>query len=614
MQLETAEIDWQNPIVDHDLNRGLLAWWLAGGEGSGPFWGGPKYRDLRNRYHGTFSTPPPTWTGSSHPLGGLLFNGSTNYCALPNLSGLFGSGAATVTFWLKRTLASPAGPSDSGFVSLGNDGSSTATHYPFSDGLIYCSIFYSGRINGISPLSGVDRTQWHQFAVSTKNGANNYRIFQNGQLVTSAAGEAAITMTTAPYLGYSSSVAVPFGGSFGSVRLWNRALSDREIALDYSQSRRGYPDLLRRLTLPVYSLPAAVAYTLAAASGSFTLTGQATTLKAARTLGATSGSFALTGQNATLRRGYPLSAGSGSFVLTGQAATLAAARTLPAGGGVFTLTGQTAGLYHGYPLSAGSGSFTLTGQAATLKAGRAVVAGSGSFTLTGQAASPKAGRLVVASSGTYTLTGQDATLTYTPLGSFTLAADAGSFTLTGQAAGLLAGRTIAAGTGIFTLTGQAAALKSGRLVVAGSGTYTLTGQAATLKATRTLTATHGVFTLTGQAAGLLAGHRLTSGSGSFTFTGQAAGLYRGYPLSAGSGTFTLTGQTATLAALRTLAATAGSFTLTGQAATLTYSNVVPPVVADTVAYTWTVEDVGAFEYTQDDTVAFAYTQADAAAF
>jgi Zn-dependent protease with chaperone function len=84
------------------------------------------------------------------------------------------------------------------------------------------------------------------------------------------------------------------------------------------------------------------AYTLTAAQGSFTLTGQAATLSRTRALAASQGSFALTGQAATLKRALNVAAAQGSFPFTGQAVNFNLGHAVVAGQGSFTLSGQTA--------------------------------------------------------------------------------------------------------------------------------------------------------------------------------------------------------------------------------------------------------------------------------
>lgn len=135
------------------------------------------------------------------------------------------------------------------------------------------------------------------------------------------------------------------------------------------------------------------AYSMAAATGTFALTGQVAGLSAARKLAAGAGSFALTGQAAALRVARTLTAAAGSFTLTGNDATLTYTPAggdpvMPAGTGAFSLTGNTAGLTVARKLVAATGAFSLTGQDATLtRSGYRLPAAPGSFVLTGNAAS-----------------------------------------------------------------------------------------------------------------------------------------------------------------------------------------------------------------------------------
>ncbi len=201
---------------------------------------------------------------------------------------------------------------------------------------------------------------------------------------------------------------------------------------------------------------------------------------------------------------YSLTADQGSFTLTGQAAGLTAARTMAAAQGSFALTGQDAGLLFGHLLTAGQGSYSLTGQDASLTATRLLTAAQGSFSLTGQDAGLYVSRALSAGQGSYALSGQDATLTYSPAGAYTITADAGSFTLTGQADGLSAARLLTAAQGSYSLTGQDASLLYGvgYTLTADAGAFSLTGQAAELRRMVVMTASHGVFTLTGRSASL----------------------------------------------------------------------------------------------------------------
>ncbi len=138
-----------------------------------------------------------------------------------------------------------------------------------------------------------------------------------------------------------------------------------------------------------------------------------------------------------------------------------------------------------YTLGADGGTFALTGAAAGLIYGRRLQADAGSFALTGAAANLVRGRRLVADSGAFTFTGADATLTYTPVGGYTLVAESGSYTFTGQPANLIYNRVLVAQAGAYALTGSDATLTytgtpGSYTLTAESDSYTLSGPDATL--------------------------------------------------------------------------------------------------------------------------------------
>lgn len=299
-------------------------------------------------------------------------------------------------------------------------------------------------------------------------------------------------------------------------------------------------------------------YTLTAGAGSFSESGVASGVTAARKLTGAAGSYTWTGVAAALSKGYVLTADAGSFTLTGVSAAMQAARVLTADVGTYTIGGVAAGLSASRNLVADAGSFALSGQSVLLPRGYTVTADVGSYAISGQAASLVVARNLVAGSGAFTLTGNAAAFAR----GYTLTAAQGAFTISGQAAALVAARTIAAGAGAYTLTGIDAVL-----------TYTPVGGP-----TYTLTAAQGTFTLTGQAAVVTAQRNLAASAGAYTLTGQAAGLQVSRTLTAGAGSFTLTGNAAGIAAGRKLLAEAGGYTVTGVDAGLTYTPASTPAV------------------------------------
>ena len=177
-------------------------------------------------------------------------------------------------------------------------------------------------------------------------------------------------------------------------------------------------------------------YTLAADSGSYTLTGTAASLIVGRKLAADSGSYSLSGTAAAFKRGYALTADSGSYTLSGTTVSLTAGRKLAADSGSYTLTGTDVTLNYSpagsYNLTAESGTYTLTGTAATLKVSRKLTADSGAYPLTGTDVTLSKGVKLTADSGSYTLTGSNVSLART----YVLTAESGSYALTGTSAGL----------------------------------------------------------------------------------------------------------------------------------------------------------------------------------
>lgn len=110
------------------------------------------------------------------------------------------------------------------------------------------------------------------------------------------------------------------------------------------------------------------AQTLVADPGTYTLTGSAATLTAARNFSADSGQYLLTGSAAALSVGRNLSAASGAYVLTGQTATLTRTYNLSANAGTFNLNGASATFLYSRVLRGDPGIYTIDGYAATLTA------------------------------------------------------------------------------------------------------------------------------------------------------------------------------------------------------------------------------------------------------
>lgn len=217
------------------------------------------------------------------------------------------------------------------------------------------------------------------------------------------------------------------------------------------------------------------ATTLDAATGSYSITGQATTFSLSQSSAA--GSYSATGQAANFQS--VLNIAAGSYSVTGADATL-------------TATGLDS-----KTLSADIGSYALTGQASSFTT--SLVASAGTYSVTGQATALNINTSVA--TGSYVVTGVAADLIPTGISSFTLSAEAGSFSLTGSATSFdLTAKTVASS---YSLTGSSATFSTTLPLQAGS--YVVTGIDANLDAqiSLTLSAEAGSFSLIGKTADLI---------------------------------------------------------------------------------------------------------------
>ncbi len=258
------------------------------------------------------------------------------------------------------------------------------------------------------------------------------------------------------------------------------------------------------------------AYSMAAGSGAFTLTGSAASLPIQRKLTASSAAYVLSGSAMTPRVTMP--AASASYALAGSAVGLAKGFRLTALSAAYVLTGKAAGLPVARRLTAASASYALNGSAATLRV--SMPAASGAFVLNGSTVNLKAGRRLAANSASYALNGSSVGLVH----SFRLVASSASYSLSGSAVGLLRSRIMAAGSGAYLLSGSSAALNKGASMPAASAAFSLTGSPAAFAVVHFMVASAGSYALSGSAANLSAQHRMTAEGGVYAFYGQPVTL------------------------------------------------------------------------------------------
>lgn len=423
-------IDWDNPLTDHPYNRGVRLWCLPG---THPLWGGLQVRDFSGRRNNGTLTSGPTWS-TQHPPGvggSISIDATDDYLDFGTNSSLEIGGANNsfaLMLWLKYTSA------DADFLSIwhkgGAGGVNSRTFQFFTSGSLGVVRFqqYDGATNPIADSSNRGNDGLWHYWIAVRDCLNSQmELYLDGELATTFSSD----------VGFSTNFNDAGMCSLGDARMglnhspaltvtdmkiisgWAPQLRDARIL--YNESRKGYPNLLRRLREVSYYFPQS-----GAISGTCAISTSSTT-------GTLTGSGALAGAAAVVFD-------DGTTILAGTGALIAVANI------VFD-----------------DGSSTLTGSGA-LAGTTDLVFDDGTSTITGSGALAGATDMVF-DDGTSVLAGAGALL-----GTSDLVFDDGSSTLTGS--GVLAGTSdLVFDDGSSTLVGSGA--------LAGSAAITFTTLLAT---------------------------------------------------------------------------------------------------------------------------------------
>jgi hypothetical protein len=248
----------------HPLANKLLVWWFCVPQ----LMGGTRLRDLVGATHGTLTSmavsPTATsgWGRSTTRPGGwgeLRFDGvgdlvSTGKQILPTTPTKF-----TLTAWAKLSSLAAAQI----FVNWTlTSGLRIGLYYQSAN--TFLSFTVNNATNSATSDAAASTGVWYHVAgvYDSANATTKQVLYVNGVRQTTTANAAAATVSGyTVVLGARADASLPLTGMLDDVRIYTRALGDKEIMALYQNSRLGCPDLLNRL--PIFPrVPLASAATL----------------------------------------------------------------------------------------------------------------------------------------------------------------------------------------------------------------------------------------------------------------------------------------------------------------------------------------------------------------
>lgn len=161
----------------------------------------------------------------------LYFN--TTYVNLALNPSLFTTQATLIIFLKLATAISVTG---GGIERISGIGSKAFSHYTWSDGLAYFGTFLSEirRVNSIALSNTIDRTNWHMITITCSPGANNWKFYQNTELIRTDTGDSNISLSTNGIFSVGGDINYRMQGNISNILMYNRALSANDIQQNFT--------------------------------------------------------------------------------------------------------------------------------------------------------------------------------------------------------------------------------------------------------------------------------------------------------------------------------------------------------------------------------------------
>lgn len=261
------QIDATQPVnLRHPLNRGLIAWWLAGVHGRT---GGNKWIDLVQAHRGTLGStmdPKTDWVRTerrgTHEA--LDFDETVGeYVVVPKAVSIRGAAAASLSVWYRPTAI----PTTNASLYYESTSSAASTRWSIfhlaTTGYTQVSMRDTNTGTAFNALESVALTNgvWQHLLATVDAATDRLVLYRNGverAVNTTAKGGFTTDIPAADITIGSFGTSQRINGRIDDVRVWCRALSAAEVKTYYERSLQGYPGLLNRIE-PIIGMPPPIA-------------------------------------------------------------------------------------------------------------------------------------------------------------------------------------------------------------------------------------------------------------------------------------------------------------------------------------------------------------------